>query len=206
MSCALHPTRGARSALVGLLLSVSALAALGAACVSPPALLPVPGGVDAAGALASMPPGTESVELEVEPGVHLRGFFVPARDGAPVVLHLRLVQAIETAGGTRALVESDHYSLAFMTQGLFLEERELLAARAAALCAEDVQEGLRLLALARRRLPRPLSPDDAEFELARAHFDLGTPTGRIDLQLVESLGLLFGLLEHGRSNRAFHTA
>ena len=33
--------------------------------------------------------GSELVELEVEPGVFLRGLFIPADEGAPVVLHLQ---------------------------------------------------------------------------------------------------------------------
>ena len=38
--------------------------------------------------LDRFPPGTEPLDLEVKPGVHLRGVFVPSDEGAPVVLHL----------------------------------------------------------------------------------------------------------------------
>lgn len=44
--------------------------------------------MDVAHALERFPPGTEPVELSVVEGCKLRGFFVPAGEGAPVVLHL----------------------------------------------------------------------------------------------------------------------
>jgi pimeloyl-ACP methyl ester carboxylesterase len=58
------------------------------ACLAPPALLPNFGG-RAPDVLDLFPPETEGVELEVVPGSKLRGVFVPAEPGAPVVLHLQ---------------------------------------------------------------------------------------------------------------------
>ena len=56
-----------------------------AACITPPAVREA--GTDTM-LLHLLPPGSEDVALEVEPGVRIRGVFVPAEPGAPVVLHL----------------------------------------------------------------------------------------------------------------------
>ncbi len=46
-----------------------------------------------------MPPGTEGISIQTRDGVELRGVFVPAGDGAPVVLHL--LEATATAADSR---------------------------------------------------------------------------------------------------------
>ncbi len=74
---------------LGVALLLAGAACVG--CVTPPALLPAGDGTIA---LAEYPPGSELLELpvaeggEVLDGTALRGVFVPADPGAPVVLHL----------------------------------------------------------------------------------------------------------------------
>ncbi len=70
------------------------LAALAPACVVP-IVQPVEG---AELELAHFPPGSEAIELEVEPGLWLRGAFVPAHPGAPVILHLLPAEASVARG------------------------------------------------------------------------------------------------------------
>lgn len=72
-------TRFTRS-WIGLLLPV-----LLSSCFTPPALRAGRG--DSLGR-EQFPPGAELVALEIEPGQSLRGVFVPAEEGAPVVVHL----------------------------------------------------------------------------------------------------------------------
>lgn len=67
-----------------------------ASCIAPPALI-APHKLDRDRFLASYPPGTERVEIEVEPDVRLRGVFVPSQPHAPVVLHL-----LESSGSVAA--------------------------------------------------------------------------------------------------------
>lgn len=71
------------SALVVLLASACALTRR----FDPPALM-LPETVEASVALARYPPGAELVEFASESGAVLRGVFVPADPGSPVVLHL----------------------------------------------------------------------------------------------------------------------
>src|SRR5262249_4252306 len=63
------------------------LATLGACRFTPPALLEAPT-IDVSKARAELSPPGEDVDLALEDGAHLRGFFVEADPGAPVVLHL----------------------------------------------------------------------------------------------------------------------
>lgn len=70
----------------GILAPAAALALCGG-CLAPPALLEAHH-VELQEALKSYPPGTESVAIQVEPEVTLRGVFVPSQDDAPIVLHL----------------------------------------------------------------------------------------------------------------------
>lgn len=80
----------------------AALALLVTGCLTPPALFEVRGlGVEQA--RAEYPIGTAAVEIEVEDAT-LRGFFVPAGAGAPVVIHLlgsgaSVVSPLETPAG-----------------------------------------------------------------------------------------------------------
>ncbi|MFN0243737.1 MAG: serine aminopeptidase domain-containing protein [Planctomycetota bacterium] len=68
--------------------SLAALALLAcASCLTPPALIE-PMKLDRENVLARYARGTESVAIEVEPGIQLRGVFVPSQPNGPVVLHL----------------------------------------------------------------------------------------------------------------------
>ncbi len=61
-------------------------ALLGMACIAPPVVIEVRS-VDCALLLGEFPPGTETIEIAGPTGP-LRGFFVPAGEDAPVVVHL----------------------------------------------------------------------------------------------------------------------
>lgn len=58
-----------------------------ASCLTPPALIE-PMKLDRENVLARYARGAESVAIEVEPGIQLRGVFVPSQPNGPVVLHL----------------------------------------------------------------------------------------------------------------------
>lgn len=75
-------SRGTASAAAALLLA----GCLGS-CLAPPVMMPAPA-LSPERALAEYPPGTRLVELGGEGERTLRGVFVPAGEGAPVVLHL----------------------------------------------------------------------------------------------------------------------
>jgi len=74
--------------LAALLLGFGlALPAACGGCVTPPLVLP--GGLKFRDvSKLPYPPASQAVDLEVEPGHWLHGVFVPADEGAPVVLHL----------------------------------------------------------------------------------------------------------------------
>lgn len=81
------------------------------ACLAPPAVMPG-AHVDSELAIGLYPAGTERVEVHVEGDDCLRGFFVPAGDDAPVVLHL-----LESSGSAASL--KLHYEpLTVQLQGL----------------------------------------------------------------------------------------
>ena len=67
-------------------------------CLVPPALM-AGGGKTLEQTLETLPTGTEAVEVELASGERLRGVFVPAGKGAPVVLHL-----LESSGSVVAEV------------------------------------------------------------------------------------------------------
>jgi hypothetical protein len=96
--------------LLPRLFAAALIASLGA-CFTPPALLP---GTNMAAdlAIALYPEGTEQVEVSVGDGKSLRGLFVSAGEGAPVVLHL-----LESSGSVASL--GYHYEvLGRQLQGL----------------------------------------------------------------------------------------
>lgn len=64
-----------------------AVLAVASACITPPAVLAALD-VDRDGFLSRYPASSETIELPRDSGGVLRGVFVPAGDGAPVVLHL----------------------------------------------------------------------------------------------------------------------
>jgi len=70
------------------------------ACMAPPVFLPPPF-VDLDEAVESYPEGVERIEVTTDDGAVLRGVFVSAGEGAPVVLHL-----LESAGSVGSLVPS----------------------------------------------------------------------------------------------------
>ncbi len=74
-----------------------ALGASLASCLTPPAVLQGTH-IDPVLAIGLYPEETERVEVPVADGEFLRGFFVPAGDGAPVVLHL-----LESSGSSASL-------------------------------------------------------------------------------------------------------
>jgi pimeloyl-ACP methyl ester carboxylesterase len=111
--------------------SVAALVLTGAACgcLAPPAVLEAE--VDSLEqALARFPPGTELVETEAAAGHRLRGLFVPAEAGAPVVLHF--MDAGNSCAGPKAdlgeacaqLVDLGWASLVFDYSGVGLSTGE----------------------------------------------------------------------------------
>jgi dienelactone hydrolase len=73
-------------------------------CLTPPALLPAEW-VDGERCIALYPQGTQRVEIPVERDTTLRGLFVPAGEGAPVVLHL-----LESSGSA-ATLKYHYYAL-----------------------------------------------------------------------------------------------
>lgn len=83
------------------------------ACLTPPAVI-AGTYVDAALAIQLYPEGTEHVEIPVGDGENLRGLFVPAGDGAAVVLHL-----LESSG-TPASLEFHYEVLCHQLQDLGL--------------------------------------------------------------------------------------
>ncbi|MBI3845326.1 MAG: alpha/beta hydrolase [Planctomycetes bacterium] len=72
---------------------VIALALTG--CITPPAIMKAG---ESRVWLGEFPPGSQLVEIPVDDGERLRGVFVPADDGAPVVLHLLESQGSVTGG------------------------------------------------------------------------------------------------------------
>jgi pimeloyl-ACP methyl ester carboxylesterase len=72
---------------VALLAAAAYLAASCGGCLAPPLVLPGGLPIRDVGKLP-YPPASEAVEVEVEPGRFLHGVFVPADEGAPVVVHL----------------------------------------------------------------------------------------------------------------------
>lgn len=98
-------------------------------CLAPPAVIETDD-FDGARALERLPAGTETVELLVDDGEHLRGFFVPAGEGAPVVLHL-VNSGSSVASGllgledvTRELADLGWASLAVDYTGIGLSDGE----------------------------------------------------------------------------------
>jgi len=73
-------------------------------CLTPPAIMPARN-VDGGLAIRLYPEGTEAVELALADGTMLRGLFVPAEPGAPVVLHL-----LEASGSAEA-IQFHYYAL-----------------------------------------------------------------------------------------------
>ena len=77
-------------------------------CLTPPAMLEAPM-IDAPAAMKKLSAGAENVSIVVESGTTLRGWFVPADPGAPVVLHL-----LESGSS----VNSEQGSFGFLTREL----------------------------------------------------------------------------------------
>jgi pimeloyl-ACP methyl ester carboxylesterase len=82
-----------RICVTGLVLVLASLSA----CLTPPVLI-TPPYVDFERASKLFPGGTESIEIPTDDGATLRGVFVTAEEGAPVVLHL-----LESAGSVGSL-------------------------------------------------------------------------------------------------------
>ena len=127
---------------------LGAATSLGTGCLTPPVLIEARW-VDMERASALYPEGTEPVEVLVESDKPLSGFFVPAGEGAPVVLHL-----LESSGSVGSLmppkgqIARDYANLGFAS--LLLDYRGVgaspgkrspdhLAADARAMYAEAVR-------------------------------------------------------------------
>ena len=89
-----RPRRPIAGALGGALLATLV------GCLTPPVMIEAPF-VDLETALPRFPEGTETVAVTTYDGAELRGLFVPAGEGAPVVLHL-----LESAGSVGSLMPS----------------------------------------------------------------------------------------------------
>jgi hypothetical protein len=94
------------------LLSIALCAAplaLAPACLTPPVMMPAPG-TNLARAIEFYPPGAHLLELPTKDGATLRGVFVPASEGAPVVLHL--LGAAQSPGSLAQPIDGAAWSLA----------------------------------------------------------------------------------------------